>query len=72
MRRSTKERRRKLRYGQAILLGVRIEREVDQAYTKPRWYAFLSFTGRHQPICGPWGTRHQAVTHALEQMGVFQ
>lgn len=74
MRASDINRQRRLRFGQAILLGCRIEhRSVPLWIPGGRWYGFLP----HEPHCptdylnGAFRTRHEVVDHLLTLLGII-
>lgn len=77
MRASDLNRLRKLRFGQAVLLGVVIERRsrygggVDDVRAM-RWYRTMPNTYKGGGyINGPFMTRHEAVDTALRLLGVI-
>lgn len=83
MRSSDINKQRKLRFGQAIMLGVEIRSEVHgpvaelayAGYGTARWYIALPPIGPWHDkgqgyIAGPYLRRWEAVNAALDKMGV--
>lgn len=74
MRFSDLKRRRKLQFGQAVLLGVEIG---NNAYhpgwdgVRSQWYRRMPSDYKRGYINGPYPTRHAAVTAALCDLGVI-
>lgn len=74
MRPSDINKQRKLRYGQAILLGCHIEHRTTPAWLPGgRWYGSLP-NKEHSELNylnGSFPTRHQVVDHLLTLLGVI-